>query len=228
MKLIKTILLVALSLFLVICPGCAPKTSPETGAPPLPEDYKYVEGTFEHLLCNNQTILFIETTQGQVMQFIITQDTKFEIDGDPCGITILSRHQGWRVFVNYWESTSEADRVDVSSPEGWVWEATLIVEASIIPGPPQAPQKGKLKVTVIETLFQTPVAGAAITLNREETPAQGGPGGIIPPQGGVIILGNTNDDGELVRDLDPEWHGTYLVKAKKGGYNPGQTEINIP
>jgi len=114
--------------------------------------------------------------------------------------------------------------VEVFSPEGWVWEATLVVEASIIPGPPEAPQKGKLKVTVIENLFQTPVSEAMIILQPKETTQEG----IIPPQGGVIILGTTDASGELVHDLNPKWHGTYLVKAKRGGYNPGQTEISIP
>lgn len=223
----KTMLLTGLILLLGLSFGCMPMkriptATPETGAPSPPEDYRYIDGALQGIQSNGQTILVISTPGGKIKRFQITENTRFEIDGTTCGVDILLGHEGWELSVYYWEGKEEAESVIIRSHPGWVWEATLIVEAGIIPGPPEAPEKGSLKVKVTDSLLNRPVAEAAITVNRPETtPAP------ETPQHGPLILGNTNEAGELVRELNPSWQGRYIIRARKGGFNPGETEIDF-
>lgn len=216
-------MIAGLMLLLALFIGCTSQPStPPAGAPPLPEGYKYVDGVLKALQVNGGTFLIISTAGGEIRQFKITRSTRFEIDGTPCSMDILRGRHGWELSVYYWKGKGEADTVIIRSHPGWKWEATLIVTASIIPGPPEAPEKRLLKVKVTDSRHGQPVAEAAITLH---------PVGTTPPPGApqpfALILGSTNQAGELTRDLDTRWQGKYIVRAKKGGYNPGETEIDF-
>ena len=223
---LKYLLISALATLTLIASACATpadgERTPEAGAPPLPENYKYIDGVLEELQVNGQTILVISTPQGEIKQFKITQNTRFEIDGTTCGMDILAGHENWELTVYYWEGTEEAENVIVRSHPGWAWEAMLIVEASIIPGPPEALEKTTLKVKVTDSLLQTPVPEAAITLHLIDSTQEP-----QTPQHGPLILGSTNEAGELVYDLGTGRQGKYIVRAKKGGYNTGESEIDF-